>query len=178
MVELAISISVTGTILLAAAAITQTSVASNAGIGTSSGLSVRTCEAANAVAKLLTNAGLLGEDANANGLLDAGEDTNRNGRLDADWSLANGASDSTLTFNTMLNSANGYVWSDPITLSVVNGVLRSTQGTTVREIARNVDSITFTRNGDLIDVALALSTKDRTGRSWTATARRRVNVRN
>lgn len=169
------SISITATVLMAAAAITRTSVAASSGIGTASGLSVRCCEGANAVAKELTNAGLLGEDANGNGVEDAGEDTNRNGVFDSDWSLPNGATASTLTFNTMEGN---YLWSSPKTFSVVNGVLRLTQGSNVREICRNVSSLSFWRNGDLIDVTLTLTASDRTGRSWTATAKRRINARN
>jgi hypothetical protein len=169
------AVSITATVLMAAAAVTKTSVAASSGIGTSSGLSIRCCEAANAVSKVLTNAGLLGEDANGNGMQDAGEDTNRNGVFDANWSLANGAAASSLTFN--VKDASCY-WSGPKTFSVVDGVLRLTEGATVREICRNVSSLTFTRNGDLVDLTLVLSANDRTGRSWTATARRRINVRN
>jgi hypothetical protein len=175
MLELAMSISITATVMFAAASITKTSVESSAGIGTSSGLSVRSCEAANAISKALTNSGLDGEDTNGNRLLDPAEDVNRNGRLDCDFSLANGASSGSLTFNAVDSS---YRWSTPITFSVVNGVLRRTQDGSVLEICRNVSSLTFSRNGDLIDFALTLTAADVNARKWSSTAKRRVNVRN
>jgi hypothetical protein len=175
LLETAMAVSITATVLMAAAAITKTSVASASGIGTASGLSVRCSEGANAIAKVLTNAGLLGEDANGNGVMDAGEDTNRNGVFDSNWSLANGTTAATLTFNVVDSS---FRWSGPNTFSVVGGVLRLTSGSTVREICRNVSALQFSRNGDLIDVTLTLTANDRTGRSWTATAKRRINVRN
>jgi hypothetical protein len=175
LLETAMAVSITATVLFAAAAVSKSSIAASSGIGTSSGLSIRCCEGANAVAKLLTNAGLLGEDVNGNGVMDTGEDTNRNGVFDSNWSLANGATANSLTFN--VQDATCY-WSAPKTFSVVNGVLRLTEGASVREICRNVSSLAFSRNGDLIDVTLTLTASDRTGRSWTATARRRINVRN
>jgi len=175
LLEVAISISITATVLFAAAAVTKAAIADSSGVGTSSGLSVRCCEGANAVAKLLMNSGISGEDTNGNGLLDTGEDTNRNGVRDSNWSLANGATAASLTFNVMDQN---YLWSGPVTLSVVNGVLRQTQGTNVREICRNVAALSFTRNGDLIDFTLTLTAADRTNRTWTASAKRRINVRN
>jgi hypothetical protein len=166
------SISITATVLFAAAMVTKSAIAESSGVGTSSGLSVRCCEGGNAIAKVLMNSGISGEDTNGNGLLDTGEDTNRNGVLDSNWSLANGATSASLTFNMM---GQNYLWSGPVTLSVVNGVLRQTQGTNVREICRNVSALSFTRNGDLIDITLTLTAANRT---WTASAKRRINVRN
>ncbi len=175
LLEVVMSISLTATVLLAAGSIAGVSIGSSSGIGTAAGLSVRVCESADKLARTLQSAGLLGEDANGNGAMDAGEDTNRNGRLDSDWSLADGASASTLTFNVMSPT---YYWSSPITFSVVNGVLLKTQDGVSVDICHNVSALTFSRNGDLIDILLTLTANDRTGRSWTASAERRVNVRN
>jgi hypothetical protein len=175
LLEVTIAMSITATVLFAAASLTKTSIETSSGIGTSSALSTRCSEAADSICKVLTNAGIRGEDTNGNHVLDNGEDTNRDGVLQADWSLANGATAGSLTFNVI---GSDYTWSAPITFSVVNGVLRQTQGGQVLEICRNVSSLTFTRSGDLIDFALTLSAADRTNHSWTCTAKRRVNVRN
>ncbi len=175
LVEVVTASAILGSVMLAAVSLGGGSLKSAAGIATSQNLSVRAAEATDVVARELQIAGIAGEDVNENGLLDAGEDTNRNGRLDADWSLPDGATSGSITFNVI--GAN-WLWGPPITYDVAGGILRRTQGTSVREICRNVKAFSVSRNGSVVDVVLTLGAVDRTGKPWTVTGKRRVDVRN
>jgi len=55
----------------------------------------------------LRMAGIWGEDRNHNGVLDDGEDINENGALDADWNLADGIAQDSLSFNARTDLHNG-----------------------------------------------------------------------
>ena len=131
--------------------------------------------AADQVVADLQIAGLLGEDANQNGVIDAGEDTNRNGRLDADFDLADGATASTVTFN-QVDSA--WLWTAPATYDLNAGVLERTENGTTVQVCRNVSLFNVTRSGDMVTVYVELTGGDGTGRIWVGSARRVVHVRN
>ena len=105
----------------------------------------------------------------------SGEDTNRNARLDADWSLADGAVADAITFNLPVD---GWLWSTPVTYYVSNGVLMRRQNGIDREICRVVTTFQLTRSGNLIDINLTVTTKDRYGRTWAENSTRRAYVRN
>ena len=79
------------------------------------------------------------------------EDGNSNGRIDDDWSLADGASAETITFN----KAEGFGrFSNPITFAFANGRLTRESGPVgSREtaiLADDVTAVTFTRQGSRI----------------------------
>jgi len=138
-------------------------------------LKISSTEATDLMVRELQLATLTGEDANGNGVLDSGEDTNRNGRLDADWSLADGGVANAITFNLPVN---GWLWSGPITYFVNNGVLTRRENGLDREICRVVTTFQVTRTGNLVDIDLTVTTKDRFGRTWTESSTRRAHVRN
>jgi prepilin-type N-terminal cleavage/methylation domain-containing protein len=138
-------------------------------------LKISSTESTDLIVRELQLATLSGEDANGNHVLDTGEDTNRNGRLDADWSLADGAVANAITFNLPVN---GWLWSTPITYYVNNGVLMRRQDGLDREICRVVTTFQLARTGNLVDIDLTVTTKDRYGRTWTEASSRRAYVRN
>ena len=78
-------------------------------------------------------------------------DTNANGKIDADWSLTDGSSAETLTFNKALGDG---VYSDPITFSFVDGKLWRESGPTGSRqktiLASDVTAVTFTRQGSRV----------------------------
>ena len=138
-------------------------------------ISTRVADAAEIVVRDLQVAGLSGEDRNLNDVLDSDEDTNNNGQLDADWSLPNGGTAASITFNKVQRR---WVWGPPITYSIQNGTLVRTEGSRVREICREVASFSLSRSGDRVDISLTSSGADRNGEVWSETAERRVYVRN
>lgn len=138
-------------------------------------LAIRCADSADLVVRELQLGTLVGEDTNRNGVLDTAEDVNRNGRLDADWSLADGTAATSVTFNALLG---GWMWTEGINYSVKNGVLLRREKGVDREICRNVALFKVTRSGTIIDVDLSLSMRDRNGKVWSETARRRAHVRN
>jgi type II secretory pathway component PulJ len=138
-------------------------------------LQIHAADATDIVARELQTATLTGEDGNGNRTLDTGEDTNRNGRLDADWSLADGSLATAITFNLPVD---GWLWSGPITYYVNNGTLMRRENGVDREICRSVTTFQVTRTGNLVDINLTLTSKDRAHRTWTETSSRRAHVRN
>ncbi len=138
-------------------------------------ISVRVAEAADQVTRDLQVAGIAGEDRNANGVLDADEDSNNSGTLEADWSLADGAAASSITFNRVERR---WIWSSPVTYEVRNGVLVRLQGGNLREICRGVTNFTVTRTDTRVDISITSSGNDGNGETWSETAERRVYVRN
>jgi type II secretory pathway component PulJ len=138
-------------------------------------ISTRVADATEAVVRDLQVAGLSGEDVNGNGLLDVGEDTNNNGALDAAWSLPNGGTAASITFNKVQDR---WIWGPPITYSIQNGVLVRVEGAQRREICREVTSFSISRSGDRVDISLTSTGKDGRGETWSDTAERRVYVRN
>jgi len=113
-------------------------------------------------------AGVWGEDKNHNGALDDGEDINANGVLDADWSLADNASASSLTFNIRQDDishdgtilATG-IYSTKVTWALEGGRLvrkQSRYDVKGREyvnssmMADRLASLTFTRTGGVIRI--------------------------
>jgi hypothetical protein len=138
-------------------------------------ISARVADASEAIVRDLQVAGLSGEDRNLNDLLDIDEDTNNNGRLDADWSLPNGGTAASITFNKVERR---WIWGPPITYSIQNSTLVRTVGGQAREICRGVTSFSMTRSGDRVDISLTSSGTDGNGETWDETAERRVYVRN
>ena len=139
-------------------------------------LAIRCADSADLVVRELQLGTLVGEDTNGNGVLDSAEDVNRNGRLDADWNLADGTAATSITFNALVG---GWTWTEGINYSVNNkGVLLRREKGVDREICRNVAVFKVTRSGTIIDVDLSLSMRDRNGKVWSETARRRAHVRN
>jgi type II secretory pathway component PulJ len=138
-------------------------------------LKISSTESTDLLVRELQLATMVGEDANGNHVLDAGEDTNRNGRLDSDWSLADGGVANAITFNIPVN---GWLWSTPITYYVSNGVLMRRQDGLDREICRVVTTFQLTRTGNIVDIDLTVTNKDRYGRTWTEASSRRAYVRN
>lgn len=176
LIEVTIAVALGGVVLFAATALSRTSLRDGSAIACRTAVETKVADAAETIVRDLQVAGLHGEDADADGALGAQEDTNRNGRLDADWDLADGASADHATFNIVHR---GWMWSGPVAYSLTaDGVVVRTEDGATREICRNVQALTFTRTGDMIDVVLVAAAKDATAASWSSTARRKVHVRN
>ena len=80
-----------------------------------------------------------------------------------------------ITFNIPVN---GWLWSTPITYYVNNGVLMRRQDGLDREICRVVTTFQLTRSGNIVDIDLTVTNKDRYGRTWAEASSRRAYVRN
>ena len=175
-VEIAISSTVAGIILLAAGMMTKTAgEASNAAFHRN-GLMMRSNRVMDRLATELQVSGFLAEDANGNGTLDVGEDSNLNGVLDADWSLPEGQSATFITFNRVENR---YSWSAPVTYRVQDGtLLRQEFGGTEKLICRDVASFQITRSAGRVSLRLELRDTDNSKRGWREVIERRVYVRN
>ncbi|MHC4954845.1 MAG: hypothetical protein ACYTGZ_13245 [Planctomycetota bacterium] len=141
----------------------------------------------------LRMAGVWGEDRNHNGFLDTGEDINGNGELDSDWSLEDGKTQSHLAFNTRadLRDEDGVIIATGIykartKYSFVDGEiirhqLRYVDGKAQLHrhvVAKNVRSLTFTRNGGLVKVRASVDIDIGGGDTRTQTAETRVWLRN
>ncbi len=122
----------------------------------------------------LRMAGVRGEDRNDNGQMDDGEDVNENGRFDSDWNLADGTIDQVdLKFNRRIDfedheegtCASG-VYSSPVRYFLDRGVLVRVWSRTdddtgetrdVRQVvASGITGLRFSRQGDVVTVALDL----------------------
>ncbi len=139
-------------------------------------MSARAAEVTERIVRELAVSGVRGEDEDGDGAIDAGEDGNVNGRLDADWSLPDGASASSVTFNVLERGA--FTWSGPCGYLLQGDVLVRTQNGATVEFARGVQSFDVARTGQQVTVSLVLAGTDSTGQPWTESAERRVYVRN
>ena len=175
LVEMTVSASIAAILLILGVKITLGMSRTSTSAHRQTTISVRVAEAANMLARDLQVAGIVGEDRNASGTLSPGEDTNNNGILDADWSLADGASATSITFNRVENR---WVWTTAITWQVTDGVLLRTQDGNVREICRGVTDFTVERNDTRVDISVTCEGTDGQGEVWSETADRRVYVRN
>lgn len=155
--------------------LTQTTTRAGTAAHQQSLVSTRVADAAEMIVRDLQVASLLAEDRNGNGTLDLGEDVNNNGALDADWSLSDGGSAASITFNRIERN---WLWSAPVTYAVQNGVLVRTSNGVAREICRDITALSFTRAGTTVDVAISSEGRDGQGELWTQTAERRAYVRN
>ena len=121
--------------------------------------------AMNRVAADLRMAGLWGEDRDHDGYLDSGEDINGNGVLDADWSLAEGVTETTLSFNARTDLRDGTdviatgIYDARTTYKFVDGNLIREQlvyddegNASVRKavLAEDVKSVEFSRSGRVV----------------------------
>jgi prepilin-type N-terminal cleavage/methylation domain-containing protein len=175
LVEVVVASAIGAIVLTGASMLLRTSFRDSNAAYVRDSLAIRCADAADLVVRELQLGTLSGEDTNHNGVLNAGEDVNRNGRLDCDWNLADGTAATSITFNSLLG---GWMWSEGISYSVRNGVLYRSEKGVDREICRNVALFKVTRSGTMIDIDLSLSMRDRTGKVWSETARRRAHVRN
>jgi len=111
--------------------------------------SVRASSVMNRILAELRMSTIKGEDVDDdNNAADlASEDLNGNGRIDDDWSLADGETASTISFNIVDGQGN---YSDRVTFRFTNGRVFRALGSTnpvVAVIAEDVKALTFTRNG-------------------------------
>jgi len=84
------------------------------------------------------------------------EDTNGNGRIEDDWSLANGATASEITFNAVRGLK---IYSDPIRFFFDGDRVYREFGVTSPDkavLARDVKALTFTRRGKLVLIHLVV----------------------
>jgi hypothetical protein len=174
-VEVAVGASLAAVFLGLGTRLSMNSMKDSNGMYVRTGLSMRASETTNQIVRELQLATISGEDVNWNKVLDPGEDINRNGALDCAWSLADGASASSISFNPSLD---GWTWGAPVTYFLSSGTLMRRENGQDREICRGVTGFQVTRTGHLVDVDLTLSAKDRTGNRWTETSSRRADVRN
>jgi hypothetical protein len=175
LLEVTIGAGIAATMLGAGFVVTANMRSASEGQVKRQALSCHADEVLDRLAKELTVAGMSGEDANRNGVLDDGEDLDRNGRLDADWNLADGASTSDFSFNTRLAD---WTWSGQTRWFVVAGdLIRTERGNSVT-MARNVKSFSVARTGDEVDLTLELEGKDGSGEIQAQSANRRIYVRN
>ena len=175
LVEVTVAVAIMSVVLLVAGSLAVSAQDEAAGAFTRTGEAVRAGEVADRLVRELQTAGFSGEDENGSGALDAGEDLDRDGRLDADWSLADAASASDLTFNFVQR---GWMWSDPITWRLAGDVLERVENGHAVAMTRHVQEFTVTRTGERVDVRLVLAGTDLRGRPWSDRAERRVHVRN
>ncbi len=175
LLETTVAAAAASILLVGAIALTRTAGTVGRGVTKRTSLAVSATNAMQRIERDLQIAGFGGEDGNTNRVLDTGEDANRNLRLDADWSLADGATATSITMNLVERN---WTWSGPVTYSVANRVLRRTQDGVSAEICRNVTNFTVSRAGDMVTVNLAVQGPDGTGQSYIQTESRRVHVRN
>ena len=175
LVEVAVASGIGAVVLGLGVTLSNSSMRDSNSMFIRSGLHIRASDATDKIARELQTATMSGEDTNHNGVLDSGEDINRDGRLDADWTLGDGVSAATMTFNKLKN---GWQWSGPIQYLVTSdGLVRRENGVD-RVICTGVTSLQFQRTGTIVDVSLTLTAKDRQGVTWTENSKRRANVRN
>jgi len=175
LVEVVISTAIAASMLLVAL-----SLADSAGDATNSAhirttVFVRASKAADRLVKELQTASPVGEDDNENGSLDSGEDTNSNTRLDSDWSLADGATGTSITFNKVESD---WTWSGPIAWAITDGNLVRTESSATEVVCRNVSAFAVRRSGDQVVLSITSFANDRKGRTWSETAERTCYVRN
>ena len=107
------------------------------------------------------------------------EDSNGNGAVDDDWSLADSTTSTSLSFNAALG---GGVFSEKITFSFDGKRVWRTDGDKSLVLANDVKALTFTRNGNTINVSITLQSgvvkvnQDRGGKRITL--KRDVLIRN
>lgn len=171
---------VTATAISASMLLVAISLADSAGDATNSAhirssVFIRASKAADRLVKELQTASPVGEDDNDNGSLDSGEDTNSNSRLDSDWSLADGSTGTSITFNKVESD---WTWSGPIAYAIKDGNLVRTENSVDEVVCRNVDSFTVRRSGDQVVLSIRSFANDRKGRTWSETAERTAYVRN
>lgn len=175
LVETVVAAAAASVLLIGALAMTRSAGNVGRAVTKRAGLAVAATNAIQRIERDLLVSGFDGEDLNANDVLDGGEDFNRNLRLDSDWSLADGATATSLTMNLVERS---WTWSGPVTYAVVNGVLQRTENGSTAAICRNVRAFTVSRDDDMVTVNLTVSGGDGAGESWVKTESRRVHVRN
>ena len=100
------------------------------------------------------------------------EDLNLNERLDADWSLADGATAPSITFNRRFDLLIGNTGSPCVAYSsairyrlesgrIVRETNHTASGQTIRTtVASNVSALRFTRRGSLVQVAIVIRLRD------------------
>jgi hypothetical protein len=171
---------VISTAIAASMLLVALSLADSAGDATNSAhirttVFVRAAKAADRLVKELQTASPIGEDDNENGTLDSGEDTNDNKRLDADWSLTDGGTGTSITFNKVESD---WTWSGPIVYAIKDGNLVRTENSADEVICRNVDQFVLRRSGDQVVLSIRSFAADRKGRTWSESAERTCYVRN
>jgi len=141
----------------------------------------------------LRMAGLWGEDRNHNGKLDDGEDLNDNDVLDADWNLVEGTAQASLSFNARTDLREG---SEVVATGIyaARTTYRLQNGDLVREqvrydgegnaqlmraiLAKNIASLTFTREGGVVRVRASVEYPMGGGRTQNRVLETRVWLRN
>ena len=130
-----------------------------------------------------------GEDRDKDGELDPGEDTNGNGVLDADWSLADGVCEKTLSFNRRIDLRDEYgtviatgLHSRRITYRLVEDkVIRQWQvtkpggsvATRTAVMARGIKDVQFCRQGPLIQATVEVRLSKEVSHTFTTRTRLR-----
>lgn len=124
------------------------------------------------ISEEIAMASFIAEDRDGDGLLSTSEDLNVNGVLDADWSLADGTSSSTLTFNRRFDllfrsgERPSTAYSSAITYGLESGQLvrRTVHSATKRVLrtvlASNVKKLRFTRMGEMVHIDLVIELAD------------------
>ena len=168
LLEVSISLAFFGAIAGTAATTLLEDQQATRAISTQVGPTMRLRSALNRISVDLRMAGIWGEDSNHDGLLQEREDLNGNGVLDADWSLADGESESELSFNSRadLHDDDGYLIATGIYSEKVRYLL--VDKTLVREKTRydehgnaskqraplveGIEALSFTRDGGVVKV--------------------------
>jgi hypothetical protein len=124
------------------------------------------------IAEEISMASVVAEDRDGDGVLGDSEDLNANGLLDADWSLADGTTSSTLTFNRRFDLVFGSgerpsaAYSRAIRYQldgeqIVRVTSYSSTGQVLRTtLAPDVDSLRFTRRGNVVHVDIVIHLAD------------------
>jgi len=175
LVEVIVATVVGSGVLLGGVVLTDSGMRATTAAHRRSTLALKASQASARIVRELQAASMSAEDENENGTLDVGEDSNRNGTLDANWSLADGTSANTLTYNVL---AEEWRWSAPVTISLQNGSLIRTEGSQVTQLCTEVRGVTFTRSGRSVQLRLELEGTDGRGEVWTEFAERKIHVRN
>ena len=124
------------------------------------------------IAEEIGMASFIAEDRDGNGELGASEDLNVNGQLDSDWSLADGTTASTITFNRRFDlmfqsgARPSTAYSSKIRYSLQSGrIVRETKHSGTGQILRtslasHVSDLRFTRIGGMVHIDIVIQLRD------------------